>query len=204
MSYVNELTFHVNRAKRIHEQRPIRPNRYSSKFMVKTVKHPGSVSGLGLLLCCWSWGPLLSTMNSEIYEKISGGPSHPLHVDSLPHPFSSGCDTLPCKQAHQEVFGGQGLWGHWLARQQCLFKSDWKLLELHEGETEGQEHRLHQEADQLGQWAVDHRHIQGLSQESQRLNAQENPECAGCEEGCYKLLIVWFKMIFTFLTVSNK
>jgi hypothetical protein len=45
--YSNELTLRVNRAMRILEQRPVGSNRYSSKFMVKTVKHPDSVMVFG-------------------------------------------------------------------------------------------------------------------------------------------------------------
>jgi transposase len=72
--YSDESTFRVIRATRILVRRPIGSNRYSSKFTVKTVKHPDSVMVWGCFSAAGRGGlyflPKNSTMNSETYEKV--------------------------------------------------------------------------------------------------------------------------------------
>jgi hypothetical protein len=77
-----------------------------------------------------------------------------------------------------------------LAVQLAGLESHQKLLELPEGEPERQGRLLclkahHRHQDALGQGPV-----QGLPKEAEVFHAQEDPEGAGCEGGCYQLLMI--------------
>jgi hypothetical protein len=136
--------------------------------MVKIVKHPDSVMVWGCFSAAGRGGlyflPKNSTMNSETYEKFWRIIWFPSCRFTLPVFFKMGRE-----QTDQEVFGGQGLWGDWLAGQQPWSKSHQKLLELYEGETEEQGHWLDREADQGYQGIVDDRHVEDQPQEPESM-----------------------------------
>jgi hypothetical protein len=49
---------------------------------------------------------------------------------------------------------------------------------------------LHQQAHHGHQDALGQGPVQGLPEEAEQLDTQEDTEGAGCEEGCYQLLII--------------
>jgi hypothetical protein len=73
-----------------------------------------------------------------------------------------------------------------MARQQPGLESHQKLLE----QPQGQGHMLHQQAHHGHQDALGQGPVQGLPEEAEQLDTQEDTEGAGCEGGCYQLLII--------------